>query len=129
MLIRSITKMGFSVNEVKDGDVLARLKGNWLGRAGDSIMPITRVFQKYYSELDVKAVFDDEFRVHKPQHVSVHRTADTERWFSATYGITSNEIRQLEEFLYSHLKVTNGCPSFWAHPVFDKLVKQEQLLR
>jgi hypothetical protein len=121
-LCRRFCKLGWTVSALpKNCQPVERLKGNELGNVNNSLMPISRVFTKYYSELDCKASVLHEYRCHSKLEGECQLSIRVWDWMEQVYGVSKEEIDELESFLWSHLVAAGGRPSVWDHPTARKL--------
>jgi hypothetical protein len=122
-ILRQLCKLGFTIADVKNETALQMLKGNFLGNPLVKFVPILRVLYKYYTKLNVNAIFSTEFRVHSSSNVKFTQSYETLDWYYDRYGTTSNDIHAIESYLNSILAKHGNGPFMWDHPVLDSLFK------
>jgi hypothetical protein len=121
-VLRRLSKIGWTVTIPSKRDtLLGRLKANELANMNTALVPVLRVFNEFYtSVLDVASSLN-EYRVHAKYNGSHIICESTFNWFQNVYGVSYDEIIELEEFLKSHLQKAGGSPSLWWHPVAAKM--------
>lgn len=118
-LLRRLSKIGFTVKTLPRGvSPIARLKANELSMPNNRLLPVSRVFYNYYTSLSqIKADYDNDYRPHAIYTANFSVCERTFDWFTDVYGVSVDEINQLEDFLIKHLDSADGFPSVWNHPV------------
>ena len=121
-VLRRLCKIGWTVSAIpKGGTLVGRLKANELSNPNNSLIPVSRVFNRHYSDANVAAVHTDDYRVHS-KYTSQYQSGEcTIDWFEQVYGLTMVEVDELEAFLQEHLDRAKGKPSLWNHPLANKM--------
>jgi len=120
--LRHLSKCGFTVRNLPPHVTCAqRMKGNYLSSPQHVVNPVTRVFSKYYLDSNCLANSDDEYRLHV---VGKHKFEVSEKvydWFTETYGVTTDELHNLEVFLEEHIVSARGIPSVYDSILLNKM--------
>jgi len=122
-LVDHLSKMGVTTGIMTDCPI-GRMKGNLGGLGNTRLMPIVRVFHNYYSSRDEQSNTSGAWanQHHQLTTAEVRPTDKTFEWYHRTYGVSENEINDLESFLTRHLESTRGLASFWLHPTMEKMI-------
>jgi hypothetical protein len=122
-VLRTISKMGFTVGQIKTADDGMRLKGNMLGNPLLQHMPILRVFYNYYASLDCESKAEYKYNCHALSGITaVTNVNETMEWFTDTYGLDGNEIIKLEKFIGGILVASNLKPFIWNHEYVARMI-------
>jgi len=131
-LVRSLTKLGWTVNPLnkEDRKVITpamRMKGNMLGCPGYSLMPILRVFYEHYTRMDVESHKKAEWRPYNRELKYGYRVGAASHpslysWMEEKYGIGLSEIRAIEDDLKGYLRDANGGVFIYNHHVLDEVL-------
>lgn len=121
-MLRRLTKIGWTITNVTGKETTqGRLKANEISQMNNSLMPVTRVFNQYYSSLQVASTRLSKWQAHDDYDSDYICSDNTREWFTSVYGVPWSSVLQLENFLYEHLNNCGDRPSFWSHDVASEM--------
>jgi hypothetical protein len=124
--IRKVAKMGWCADATVKFDPIMRLKGNELGNPVNAYVPVSRVFYDYYSKkAGTEKHAEKRWVTYMSTDDKIETTGDSMSWFCEAFGVTHEEVQDLENFIHSHLEKTEGGASFWTHPVMDRMITKK----
>jgi len=128
-VIRHVSKLGWTVSDLKHNEeCIDRLRGNEQSNMTNSVMPISRIFNAYYTDDEKIGTPEDAYRSHRGMTICNFETSEsTYEWFTHCYGLTPSEICELEAFIAGHLVDSEGKPSAWDHPLMHKMYAYRNL--